>query len=364
MEKRTFRATLGTFNLAKGFAMICVVVGHSLQHYSIGKWSIITPFLLPLVFGNALMPMFFLISGFGFRPKSAKAVLQRTTDELIKPYVVVMCAIALLFPVVHYLTFRWWPGAFQEATRYLLSFLFGVPSSGKVLFGYSLYECAVVWFLLAMFTAMNLLNVIINVKRRAVQILLVVLCILASQGLYALDFNYYCLPQGLAATGFCYIGYIIREYKLLDRLYASKRRFVIYLLLLLITIRHIVVYGRFDLTCETYDDYLIEYFGALCSGVLLLCLLVRATQLDWNQLDGIKTIGTHSYWILCLHSVEHSCIPWYYWSEIMSNHQILGFLGELMVKTLIFTVGCWILKRRAQYKYLKRKQKYFANRQV
>lgn len=364
MEKKIFRVTLGTFNIAKGLAMICVVAGHTLQHYHVTKWSFITPLLIPLVFANALMPMVFMISGFGFRPKSTKVVIKRTAGELLKPYITVMCAIAVLFPLCHYLAFRWWPGALEESTRYFLSFLFGIPKSGKEILGYSTYECAVVWFLLAMLIALNLMNCVLKVKKLAIQIVLVLLCILASQGLYALDFNYYCLPQGLAATGFCYLGYVIREYKLLDWLYASKKRFVVYLLLLLVTVLHLVVYGRFDLTCETYDHYIIEYFGAVCSGVLLLCLSVRAAQMDWKWCDGINTVGIYSYWILCLHSVENTCIPWYRWSELMENHQILGFLGELAVKTIIYIVGCLILKKRTQYKYLKRKQKYLAGNSV
>ena len=357
-ETKRFKINLGTFDLLKGTAMICVIAGHALNYYPMEKMHLLMPILAVMRFlGNGLMPMFFIVTGFGFKVKPASVMLKKTAAELIKPYLIVMCSITVLFPCVHYLTYRWWPGAFQETIRYTLGFLIGSAKPGKLLFGYSLYECTVVWFLLSLFTTLNLLNLILQLKKQPVQILLVALCALAGYFLYKIEFTYYCIPQGLVATSFCYTGFLAKKYKVLEKASDISRYWFLYLVLVAVTVLQ-MLFGRFDLAYGEFKFFFLDLIAADCSGILFLLLGVYASRFNSKGLSTIKKIGIYSYWLMCIHNIEQTCIPWYKWSEIMAHAPYLGFLIEVSVKTLIYVTVCSVLKKIMQRKYLRERAQH------
>lgn len=354
-ETKKFKASLGTFDLVKGFAMLSVVIGHVISYYNISEVPVLYSILIVRAFiASGLMPLFFMISGFGFKEKPVSVMLKKTANELLKPYAFVMLFVALLFPVIHFLTYRWWPGAVNEAVRYVLAFLFGIPKPGKVLFGYSLYECTVVWFFLAMFLAMNILNLILKIHRKYVRPIPVVICVFAAWGLYILDFTYYCIPQGLMAVGFCYIGYLFKEYRILERAKNTKTIYLVYVMLILITLWQ-SMHNRFNMVYGQFEHFGMDYLCSMCGGILFLFWGAYGGQAEWKGLDWIRKVGMYTYWIMCIHSVEQTCIPWYQWSSTMADHQFLGFIIEISLKITIGIVACMILKKIERYRYLRRK---------
>ena len=354
-EPKKFRVNLGTFDLVKGIAVIFMVMGHVLSYYNVNQMKVLAPVFLGMLFAsNGLMPLFFLISGYGFQVKPAGTMLKKTARDLLRPYVWVMVFVAVLFPIIHYLNYGWWPGALQEAFRYLLGFLAGTARPGKILFGYSLYECTVVWFLLSMFWALNILNLILKIQNEAVQAALVLVCILGGWFFYSLDFIYYCIPQGFSAVGFCYLGHVFKKYRILERVKTSKKRYGVFLVLFLITLWRCRL-SRFDLAYGQYEHFALDYVCAACTGILLLFLGAYSGQAEWKGLDWIRIIGIFSYWIICIHNVEQICIPWYRWGEMMAEHQVLGFLIEISIKAVIYTAVCLILKRITRYQYLRKR---------
>lgn len=357
-ETKRFKVNLGTFDLVKGLAMMFVVIGHMTSYYNLAKMPALIPaFRLIILTASGLMPLFFMISGYGFKEKPAGVMLKKTSRELLKPYLLVMLFIALLFPAIHFLSYRWWPGALGETVRYILAYLFGIAKPGKVLFGYSLYECTVVWFLLAMFWAMNILNLILRIKNTYIQAVLVAVCILAGRGLFIRDFTYYCLPQGLLAIGFCYVGYLFRKHKILERAKSTKALYGICLILFLITILQ-KRRDFFNLAYGQFEHFGIEYLGAVCSGILFLFLGAYSGSIEWRGLDWIKRIGIYTYWIMCIHSVEETCIPWYKWSNMMPDHQQIAFLMEICMKILVFSITCLVLKKISRNQYYGSKKKH------
>lgn len=349
-----FRINLGTFDLVKGIAVIFMVMGHVISYYDVAQMKVLAPVFLGMLFAaNGLMPLFFLISGFGFQAKPASTMLKKTAGDLLKPYVWVMAFVAVLFPIIHYLNYGWWPGALTETVRYLIAFLLGIAKSGKVLLGYSLYECTVVWFFLAMFIALNILNLIAHIQREKMQIALTVVSVFAGWALYKADFVYFCLPQGLTAAGFCYLGFFLKKHKIFERLQTRKTRYGVYLVLVLITLWQ--VQHRYNMAYGIFELFGREYVCAACSGVLFLLWGAYGGQAEWKGWDWIRGIGNHSLWLMCIHAVEQTCIPWYRLSEIMAEHQLLGFLIEISIKATIYYTVCRILKKMARRKYLKRR---------
>lgn len=350
-KKDSVRIDLGTFDLIKGITMIFIVTGHMLYYYQIDQTplSILFPPVLMYMWHLGGNTMLFTISGFRFRPKSFSKTLKQTFSDLIVPYLWVTLFIAILFPICHFLTYHWWPGAITEGIRYTLAFLFGVPNDGyeTVLFGYALYECSVVHFLMTLFWALNLLNLILRIKDRRIQWLAVASCVALSFTLAHFHFTYFCLPRGLLTTLTCYLGYQIKQNRWVDRIRSHRW---IYLVLAAIGAYAVFIKAK-TLLDGNFSHMLIGNLGGISIGLLLFFFGIAIGNLDWHWLDGIRKIGIHTYWIMCLHSVEMTVIPWYYWSERMSEHQTIAFFVELAIKAMIYIVGCIVLNRIARFKY-------------
>ena len=80
-DKRKIKNTLGMFDQAKGVVMLFVMLAHTYGLYDyanahaaeFGRFTAIALRFL-MVFGEALMPVFFIINGYGYRKTTLKNV--------------------------------------------------------------------------------------------------------------------------------------------------------------------------------------------------------------------------------------------------------------------------------------------------
>lgn len=352
--KKKKKINLSSFDLAKGLGIMAVVLMHMLPQYDLQR-------VVPLgwlykglhMLSAGVMPMFYIASGYSFKPKSSGKMAKKSFSELVKPYLFVMLAVGILFPLCHYLTFRWLPGALTESTRFVLAFALGVATSGKAFLGYILYECSVVWFLLSMFAAFNLLNQILRIKDTKWQLVLIALCAALGFFLHHIGFIYYCIPQGLMATGYCYLGCLAKKHKVLTDGALSKWVWAVLAAAAIVQ----AFFGEVNIAHGTYKLGVFDYLAAGGAGLIYLALGVKVSDLEWKVLEPIKKIGVYTYWIICIHSVEQTCIPWYQWSNLWADHQLRGFAGEILIKCAIYITVCFILKKLTQRKYKRTRQK-------
>lgn len=347
LAEKKYKIRLDTFDLIKGILIIMIVLGHKVPHYSVDTSNVLK--VLVNIAGVARFggnPAFFVISGFGFRAMAPKKCLSKSTSELLKPFLYVMAAYAVLFPLCHYAAFRWWPSALSESTRFFLAFLLGLPESGKVFLGYELYECSVVWFVLALYVSRNILNGILNIKEEKWQRILVLACFVLGYVLAKLDFVYYCIPQGLIGVGYCYTGYLIKKTKL----YNSPRLPLICAVLAAATVVQLL-WGGYSMAYSMFAMGIFDCVLAGCTGVLILFIGIMIGNAEGKLLNPVKTVGVYAYWIICVHSVEMSCIPWYLWRSYMQEHQLLGMILELIIAALILAAGCVLIKQTIKNRY-------------
>ena len=345
------KINLGTFNLVKGFAMIMVFVGH--MHSSVvwkGNLPLTLVFLPTYVFRAGIIPLFMLVTGFGFKETTPGKQLQKTFRELLLPYLFVAAAVALIRPWIAYWEFGNTYSAIQETKRILIAFLLGIPKAGKVLFDTNVRWIAAAWYLWALFWAMNITNLVLKIRHTVGQIAALVLCGGLGYSLFAVGFNYYCIPQGLLSAGYCYLGYQLKKRKLLEALLGSVWT---YLILVPVCLAQ-VIWGYYDLCYGVFNNIVLDYFGAGCFGLFLLLVSIRINAHNWKCLDWLREIGCYTYWILMVHTVEMLCFTWVNLTEIYPNHQFLVFLGELIFRAGFVLAGCWLIKKLAKYHYKRR----------
>lgn len=354
VKKSGTKLNLSSFDLLKGFAIFCILIVHPLSYYNLDAMPILKyPITLIRMAGRGMMPMFFIVSGFWFKPTAAKKLLKKTFSSLIKPYLWVMVGYAVVYPVVMVALYTSVSNAFHETMRYILAFLLGTAIEGMPFLGYTLRFCSASWFFLAMFVALNLLNLILKVKKAALQGLLVLTCVaggyLLAQWEY-MHYCYYCIPQGMMATGFCYLGYLLKHHSDLHKLATT---IWLYPVLLLITVIE-VKWGYFDLAYMIYRNVVLDYIGISCFGLLLVMIGYLLGKREPRGLQWLSRIGTYSYWIISVHSVDMMALPWVVWSSLMAEHQQLAFVIEFIMRAILLNLACATIKEITKYRYQRR----------
>jgi len=353
-EKKKVRIGLGSFDFVKGIGILTVILCHMMLNYPMSEVLLLAPvYYFANFVSSGLMPMFFIISGYGFKEKRAAKMLKKTFNESFVALFVSMIAFSVLVPLTFFSVFdntlvTW----FEYSTRKVLSWLLALPTpiyiSGK-----ELSAISALWFLIALFWAQNILNQIVRIKNVYLQVLCVGFSVLTGLYLYSVKFVIYCIPQGFIAVFFCYIGYVLKRYSLLEK-YMYK--VWPYLVMVPISLVHFLLIGRngglpFDLASGKFGAF--DFIAATFSGLLFVFLGVLAGRYTGKGFEWIKNIGVHTYWIVCIHSIEILGIPWWEIAQERTNSYL--FFGiEIFVKVVLISSGCLMLKKILYYRYLKK----------
>lgn len=335
--------TIGTFDFIKGIGIMGVVMGHVNSNY-----MITSPILLFIlgIFGRGLMPMFFMISGFGNKINDISRTLIKSTKQLLIPYIYTAAAVGICFPIIHYLAFRWWPGTIREILRVFLAFVLGCPQSGKEFMGVTLYECTPMWYVLALFWATNLANLISSKAEKWGRFFLTAACVILGYFMIKKNvFWYWCIPQGLMAVGYFKLGRWIKEKKWIE-----KKIPVYEMTILVLTALAELFWGNMSLPHGVFAWGLSDYIGAGCIGLLLLRFGVWTSRFAGRISERVRCIGRYSYWIMCLHAIDTNCIPWYLFAQKFESSPNLGFFLEFFLRSLLLGICCIILDKIFRYR--------------
>lgn len=357
IRNHSAKLSLGSFNFIKGVAISIIIFGHISLEFGMAELTWFYPLFFLLNFlKTPFIPLFFIISGYGFKANSTVRVLRKTAKSLIVPYILVMFAYSTLLPLSVYIRGHNLGAAVTTGISVALSFLLGLPIPGKVVWGYTLSHCAIVWFLLAAFWGYNILNLILKQQHIATQILSVIGCAICGYWLFRQDITYYCIPHGLIATTYFYVGYLLKKTKLLERGLPQKWMYYLWCLVAMLY----ATWGYFDLCYGDFAFFPVDYIGVVFLAVLLLYLGLYVEKFDWKIVNIISNVGVYSYWVLCIHGIEQKCLPWKRFAQLTQANPNIGFILSLIIKIMIITSGCIMIRKFSKWKY--RKQKAFYER--
>lgn len=350
--KKPIKIRLGSFDFIKGLGIILVILSHTIGRYSASPSPVIrfTEFSVLLV-AKVLMTMFFLISGYSFRANSPKKMLKKSFSELMVPYLIIMGAYAVLYPIVNYPAYSSFKASVARSTQFVAAFLLGWTSSGRTFLNYELAWCTAAWFFFALFIAMNVLNLIMKAKKETYRAALVILCVSSGYFMVKYDFLLFCIPQGLQAVAYCYVGYLLKKYRIIERIIDKVWVYAALALVYFMEYR----WGTFDMSQGEFGVLFLELIGTISSALLLMLISIHVSRHELRCLEWISTIGFYSYWLLSIHAVEMEVIPWYYMPLTMPNHLLLAFICELLIKIVIMTTVCMLLKHLSKLRYQRRR---------
>lgn len=335
-EQKKIKIGLGSFDLIKGIAILSVIYLHA-------GWDSCFSNIVNIVWKSFLggfMPMFFILNGYGFKKKPIMKMLKKTGSDFLVPYfLIIPMAIFLhficnmpLYPDVIY--------GFQDVKNYVISFLHGRDCAGPL------------WFFLALFIANNTLNLILAIKEKWMRIICVVFSVTAGFAVMHTGFCFFRIVEGLTAVGFSYIGYVLKEKRLLEKAYTSIWG---YLILVPLWVFQVLILSKGGMILDMYSsEYtLLQFFLAGGIGLLLICIGLMLNRIKWNGMEFFRKCGMYSYWILMVHTIDMIAVPWH---DLLRNNSLplLEFAIELGLRVWIIVIGCTIIKMISQIRYRQR----------
>lgn len=289
---------LDWIDIAKGIAIILVIVGHTVPNPSPLRHAIF----------SFHMPVFFILAGYTFRPKPWRELLSGSVSRLLVPYVI----LALAWQIPSFLM----SGALLTGGALAGGLETLVFASGVDVPGLGVAAVGMSWFLAALFTSRLLFNALVRLfDSREVGVVWqgVVCVVIALCGLSVSRFLGIYLPLDLDLS--CYIvllmwvGYTVRQRGL--ELSVSKPLLfvgagVVWLIL--------AAMSGLELSSRRVDGFVIATIAAL-AGSYCVCWVSMAVEKlkDVPVLGvlerGLVFCGQASLAIFAIHAVDWF-IPW------------------------------------------------------
>ena len=317
-------------DIARGIAMICIVLGH-LEGWD--NWALkraVFPFHVPV---------FFLITGWFFRPeKNWKTFLARKAKGLLLPYVTIGIGMAVFSMLLHIFVYHG-----TEPLRFLrdgiFAMLYGAGDDAARLL--NVPQIGAVWFLLASFWGCVLLRLVLGMKPwiRPFAVLALVLAGTMTRSVI--------LPLGIQPAGpavmYMYIGWLARSWngKRQERgiSFTPEIRAAAALTACAGWYSMWSHFSTFWLVHADIGRGTLDIFGSLCAcgAVLMLSGLIDRRV---NFLARpLSVLGKYSIVMLCAHIVELNWMPWW---KILEKLQALGMSEALRIPVLAVMKFVWI----------------------
>lgn len=306
------------FDILKGVGILAVILGHS---------------LIPNYFRNFIfawhMPLFFMISGYFYKPSSLTLSIKKNLRGLIVPYI--FTAIALfIFTVVSVNIGYKEPKWYEEVVNSLVAIVYGagsqdLPNGGN-------YYVGAIWFLLALFWCRITFNLIYT-QLRKYYILITIAISLVSTILAHYIFVPLDILQGFSALLFFLVGFLAKEKGFLKSEISFLLVITTFVLLLLSAMM-----GPVGMVTCYYPAFMLNVIAAIGGGILFYHLSSKLVGKKIGIL--LAYIGKLSLIVLCIHILDLRFISrcyYYISSKLMINdmfHNRLLIMWHLIVPVI------------------------------
>lgn len=335
--------TIGMFDLSKGLLMILIVLGHSIIEYfkyweyelTVHWWyALLVPFR---IFIYGLVPMFFMMSGYGFRVQSMKRCLRDRMKYLLKPYAytgLIVLVLAVLKGIIKKESIA------LVLTQYGIPFLLGLCPGNTNIRDFYLGSIGPMWFLVVLALAWIVLNFVVKLEKRY----LIWLCLATLTAFSVrLPFNAFipfCIAQSFPCAFYIYTGYILKKERLLSKKWTKRESLVFWIVLLCV-----IPFGNVEVSQNVWKLGALDFVASVIAGVLLLKCCNYLNRWRGKIADFFCVLGRHSLDVLCIHSIEYLVFPWKRVINILTNNSISGVLCMLVMRMIFITVGCIIIAK-------------------
>ena len=264
------------------------------------------------------MPLFFMVAGYFYKYIPLSEQIRKDFRRLIIPYLFIVISISTIASLRHFIH------------THEVKFFFS-----------TLYECGTpAWFLLALFGAKILFNIIYKYTVRhylaVAFILSSIPCLLA----YSMEIDpFLSIGSSFCGVFFYAVGFFVKENTVLCKLKAPYSVVVAFVLWL-----NTCLFGGVDLHYCTFNLWVLDFLGA-CSGVYLCYLISSFIDKNTVKTKRILTkVGCYSFVIYSFHSIEYVFPEWHH-IVFFADGTVLRPFVILIFRLLIAWLAVFIVLR-------------------
>lgn len=298
-----------SFDILKGFGISLMIAAHTYGPNSM-IWDFIYAFH---------MPLFFIVSGYFFKPKAISEVLRSNRNQLLIPYLT-MCLIVISLTQIRQ----------PHNIRTDIENTFCGLGPG--------------WFMLAMILArIEFLFILKLFPHRYISISLIISTIVCITAYYNGIPAFLSFFPSLASLLFFATGYYSKQHKLLEKLDKHPMIFTLVgLCFWLIT----SIWGKVELSQCIFKLSIVDFAGSI-GGTLIFYKLSQCIEKHKCHLRTIISyIGRFSLVILFFHSISY-CVPiWYLISPYFHPSYLLH---AILIIRFLFLAMCVIITLRTKW---------------
>lgn len=298
-------------DIAKGIAMLLVIIGHCDNLYFSPTHHFIYSFH---------MPLFFLASGYLYKVRGVKETLKKDFKHLAIPYVMTCIAI-IAIALVYYLATK--DG--EPLSRLSLAALWGSGGHHSCKYLADVPGIGPLWFLPALLICKNVYNVLPEKRRLLYSLVIFLVATVIGRYLIFLPFS---ILSGLSAIVFYAVGDHLKLIKTIPYPY-----WIIGIICWIISLKFSNIY----LVTPQLDLYFVDVIGATTASLLVYSLSRLIPKVPF-LMNGFSWIGANSLYIFCFHAIENDCGIARQLS-VTGNTYVVIILSLLIpvIGTLIFT---------------------------
>lgn len=275
------------FDVLKGIGILLMITAHTLG------WK---HFLYPYIY-TFHIPLFFLVSGYLYKPRTIQEQIKKDLRRLLIPYITITIA------------------------EIILVFIYEIIFHHKILIAFYLFSNSIspIWFLLALFISKTLFNLVLaNTKHFIIFPLIISSISYWVTSIYCFRLPF-CISSATGALIFIAVGYYAKINNLIIVLKDYSWCSIPLAVFLWINTS---VFGKVDTYQNIYQLWLIDVAGAI-GGTYLFFRISQQIVLHCKVTLGILSkAGYYSIIILSFHSVEFIFPQWF---------QILFFLHNSFI---------------------------------
>ena len=292
--KKAASGRLEFVDVAKGIAMICIVLGHM-------GISGINRFVFTFH-----VPVFFLISGYFISAEEKlSSFIVKKLRTLIVPYFLT-CGVIVVLGFLKGLYHSGIGLALQDAKYWLYASIYGSGNSYQEPF--YIASIGAIWFLWALFWGSLFLK--ISLKMKPVLRLAFVIALFLF-GYFTRNWFWFPLSiqGGCCATLWVYIGYLFKRFKEMREKLPPECKYIVLLFSVVVWVFFIIQFQTFWLVRGDIGRGVVDIFGSLCASYAV----IQISRYIWKiPLIGrwLAYLGRYSLFMLCIHIVELNLFPW------------------------------------------------------
>lgn len=318
---RITRNTVGMFDCLKGAIVLFVVLSHCfIEVWAVNQCTDYT-FIWRCVHSTTgvAMGVFFIISGYGFRPVKNLRGVKTHVRMLLRPILTAYICFTIVMLILNLIRGR---SAFSGIANRWIGLLLGHMRRTEI-FGLETETITVFWYFIALFASWMILSLIFHLfERESLRCAAVLLCSTAGclLGRYIPEL-WFCITQSLLAVGFLYAGYLIKK----KEIAFVKIPIWGYAILIGMT-GFVLAFGQVNLGVGELDLGMIDYAGTICGSILVIRIYLAIFDPEWKIYTPFMFIGRNSALFICIHGFEALLILWRICPYLQSDHvQLMAF---------------------------------------